>query len=332
MYNYIKGDMMKKLLILFSFILLLTGCTKNNESYNMFYMDTYIEVKVYDISKKDSKEVFSKIDSIYKKYHELSDRYNECEDVVNIYYLNNILKKNEEVTISDELRDLINYGIDAYDDTDGYINIALGNVIDIWKKYREEGSSIPSTYELMNAGSIEISDILLKDNTYKKTSGVKIDLGAYSKGYTTEIVGDYLESIGYDKYLINAGGNVKVGSKYKSCKYTIGLEEPFNESNLYKKVYVENNSIVTSGSYQRYYEVDGVNYNHIINPKTLFPENYTKSVTVITNDSAYADIMSTYLFLLPIDDGIEYVNNNDLVEAIWYSDELYYSNGFNIYE
>lgn len=332
MYNYIKGDDMKKILILFSFILLLCGCSKNNESYNMFYMDTYIEVKIYDINKNDSKEVFSKIDSIYKKYHELSDRYNEYEGVINVYYLNNLLKKNENVEISNELKDLINYGINAYKETDGYINIALGNVIDIWKKYREEGTSVPNTYELMNAGSIDIDDIVLKENNYKKTSNVKLDLGAYAKGYTTEVVGKYLESIGYDKYLINAGGNVKTGNKYKSSKYLIGLEEPFNESNLYKKVYVQNKSIVTSGSYQRYYEVDGVLYNHIINPKTLMPENYTKSVTVITDDSAYADIMSTYLFLMPIDDGLEYVNNNDLLEAIWYNDEIYYSNGFNIYE
>ena len=115
-------------------------------------------------------------------------------------------------------------------------------------------------------------------------------------------------------------------------KYKVGLEEPFNTSSVYKTLSVENTSIVTSGSYQRYYEVDGKNYNHIINPKTLFPDNYTKSVTVVTKDSGYADILSTYLFLLPIDDGIELVNSLDGVEAIWYNDEIYYSEGFMQYE
>ena len=78
--------------------------------------------------------------------------------------------------------------------------------------------------------------------------------------------------------------------------------------------------------------MDGVNYNHIINPKTLFPDNYTKSVTVVTKDSAYADVLSTYLFLLPIEDGIKLVNSLEDVEAIWYSDQIYYSENFNIYE
>jgi thiamine biosynthesis lipoprotein len=68
------------------------------------------------------------------------------------------------------------------------------------------------------------------------------------------MAGEYLESKGYTKYLINAGGNVKVGERYKEDKYTVGLEEPFNVSNVYKKIYIENTSVVTSGSYQRYYK------------------------------------------------------------------------------
>lgn len=326
------GDIMKKVLLIISFLLLLTGCSNSKTSYNMFYMDTYVEVKLYGVSEKESKNVFKEIDKIYSKYHKLTDRYNEYEDVKNVFYLNNVLKKYEEVLIPSELSELIEYGIEMYDKTEGYVNIAIGNVIDIWKSYREEGKNIPKTYELMNAGSIDIDDIFINDNIFKKTSNVKLDLGAYAKGYVTELVGEYLESNGYNKYLINAGGNVKVGTKYKSSKYAVGLEEPFKETEIYKKIYVEDVSVVTSGSYQRYYEVDGVNYNHIINPITLFPDNYTKSVTVITKDSGYADILSTYLFLMPIEDGIEYVNELEGVEAIWYSDQIYYSEGFNMYE
>lgn len=200
------------------------------------------------------------------------------------------------------------------------------------EKYRDEGSDIPQLFELMTSGSIDINDVYLEGNEYMRKSDVKLDLGSYAKGYVTEIVGEYLENEGINKYLINAGGNVKVGSSYKSDGYAVGIEEPFNTSKIYKVLHVENESVVTSGSYQRYYEYNGKNYNHIINPKTLFPDNYTKSVTVITKDSKKADILSTYLFLLPIDDGLEYVNNLDDVEAIWYSDEIYYSNGFDKYE
>ena len=325
---------MKKVCILLFIILLLCGCTNNIEmqKYDMIYMDTYIEVKLYDVSKNDSENIFKEIDNIYKEYHELIDRYNEYNGIINVYYLNNKLKIDEKIEIDSKLFDIIKYGLDMYEKTDGYINIALGNTIDVWKAYRENNDGIPQLFELMTSGSIDIKDVILEDNAYVRKSDVKLDLGAYAKGYVTEIVGKYLESIGIDKYLINAGGNVKTGTSYKKGGYNVGIEEPFNTSNIYKKVHIENKSMVTSGSYQRYYEYEGKNYNHIINPKTLFPENYTKSVTVITSDSAYADILSTYLFLLPISDGIEYVNSLDDVEAIWYSDQIYYSKDFNKYE
>ena len=322
---------MKKVIVLMCMLLLLTGCKVKEYKKSMFYMDTHIEVKLYDIPKDKSKKLLNEIDRIYSEYHKLTDRYNEYDDLVNIHYLNNTLKVNESIEISPKLSDIINYGIDAYNKTSGYVDIALGNAIDVWKKYREEGKSVPKTYELLNL-NVDIKSISLKDNTFMKKKDIKLDLGSFVKGYVTEIVAKYLEDNGCEKYLINAGGNVKVGKSYKSSKFSVGLEEPFNTSKVYDTLLVENTSVVTSGSYQRYYEVDGVNYNHIINPKTLFPDNYTKSVTVVTKDSGYADVLSTYLFLLPIEDGIKLVNSLEDVEAIWYSDQIYYSENFNIYE
>lgn len=324
---------MKKIysLIIVIMIFILSGCNDVEKySYDMFYMDTHIVVKLYDISKEESDKLFKEIDNIYSDYHKLTDRYNSYEDITNVYDLNR-LKINEEVEIDERLSDLINYGLEAYKKTDGYINIAIGNVIDMWKTYREEGKEIPKLFNLMDE-NITIDYISLKDNVYKRTSDITIDLGGYAKGYVTELVVKYLEEKGYYKYLINAGGNVKVGNSYKKDKYLIGLEEPFNTTNIYKTLKIENESVVTSGSYQRYYEVDGKIYSHIINPKTLMPDNYTKSVTVITKDSAYADILSTYLFMLPIEDGISYIDNLDNVEAIWYNDDIYYSKGFKNYE
>jgi thiamine biosynthesis lipoprotein len=323
---------MKKIIIIFITLLLVSGCSKkaNVDTYNMFYMDTYIEVKLYDVS--NSKEIFDEIDNIYKSYHELTDRYNAYDNIKNVYYLNEVLKTNESVKIDSRLSDVINYGLSMYSKTNGYVDIAIGNVVDVWKSYREKETGVPTLYELMDSGSIRIEDITLKDNIYNKKSDVKLDLGAVAKGYVTELVGKYIESKGCNKYLINAGGNIKVGDSYKSTKYKIGIETPFDTSKVYKILNVENTSIVTSGSYQRYYEYNEVIYNHIINPNTLFPENYTKSVTVITKDSGYADILSTYLFLLPIKDGIKYINSLDNVEAIWYADKIYYSDGIDKYE
>lgn len=303
-------------------------------SKNMFYMDTYINVKIYsNKDKKNIDKIYDSVALIYDEYNRLCDAYKEYDEYINIYYLNNILKNDEAIEIDKKLYDLINYGIHNYEKTNGYVNIALGNVTLIWKDYMNEGINIPS-YENLSKQNTNIKDIILNDGKFMKKNNIKIDVGAIAKGYVTEKVGKYLSDNKIDKYLINAGGNIKVGNHYNNSKYIIGIEDPTDTNNIYQKINVNNKSIVTSGDYQRYYVVDDIKYNHIINPKTLYPSNNFKSVTVITEDSGYADILSTYLFLLPINDALDYVNNNDLVEAIFYIDEynIVKSEGFSKYE
>ncbi len=325
---------MKKLLVVF-LLILLCGCSKKNyEEFNMFYMDTYISVKVYNLESKNKEEVFNTIDDIFKEYDILCDRYTEYANTNNIYYLNNTLENGEGVIIDEKLNDIISYGINAYSITSGKVNIALGNAIDLWKYYRDLGDGIPSKEEMLSLPSTSILDIVLNGNSYTKYNDVEIDVGAYAKGYVTELVGNKLEDLGYSSYLINAGGNVKVGNHYNDGKYKIGVENPNEKYLVYEVVNGNNISVVTSGGYERYYTYNDVKYHHIIDPITLYPSNYSLGVSVITKDSGYGDILSTYLFLIPIEDGIKYVNSLIDVEALWYGIDgtIYYSEGYNIYE
>ncbi|CCZ57068.1 apbE family lipoprotein [Clostridium sp. CAG:762] len=319
------------LILLFGFYFSFTN-RKVEHSKNIMKMDTYISIKLYSKNKKVDK-ILNDVESIYNKYDILADAYTKHDNVINVYYLNNILEVGKEVTISDDLTSLIKYGIDVYTKTNGLVNIAMGNVTSVWKKYLNDGKKVPSEKELNNL-NININDIVLEGNKFLKKSDVKLDLGSIAKGYVTEEVGNYLESKKIDKYLINAGGNVKVGKSYKDGKYVIGIENPNDTNKMYKKINVENKSVVTSGDYQRYYEVNGIRYNHIINPKTRFPANNVKSVTVICDNSKDADMYSTYLFLLSLEEALNYVNNKDNLEAVFYvnEDNIITSKGFSSYE
>lgn len=329
-----KKSILLIILIIFLLISILYNTFKNKiyeKDYS--YFDTYINVKIYINNSKKANEIFEKIDKIYSEYHKLTDRYNSYQGITNLYTINNNILTNEYLEIDEKLVDLINYGIDMYKWSNGKIDISMGNVIDIWKGYREANLGIPTLEELQYVNYNNIEQIEIIDNKIKNNN-LNIDLGSISKGFATQKVGEYLNSIGVEKYLINAGGNVLAGSSYKKEKYKIGLENPNNQNDIYKIIEVENKAVVTSGGYLRYYEYNGTKYHHIIDPDTLFPTNYFKSVTVITNDSAYADFLSTYLFLLPVEEGINYVNNLEDVEAIWYlnDDTTKTSEGFNKYE
>lgn len=300
-------------------------------SKNMFYMDTYINVRIYSNDSKKANNALNEIDKLYLDYHKLVDRYNKYDDLENIYTINNNTSNKEYLDIDKRLYDLIEYGINAYEKTNGLININMGDVIDIWKLYRDKGTGIPSNYEFNNI-NIDINKIVLRDGKILNNNP-NIDLGSIAKGYVSYEVSKYLESIGFDKYLINAGGNVIVGNHYNNSEYKIGIEDPTNSNDIYEIIKGNNICITTSGDYQRYYEFDGVKYHHIIDPNTLYPSNYMKSVTVITKDGALGDMLSTALFLMSVEDGKEFIKNYE-VEAIWYTldSKVIKSEGFDKYE
>ncbi|HHW69385.1 MAG TPA: FAD:protein FMN transferase, partial [Tenericutes bacterium] len=266
--------------------------------------------------------------------HMLTDKYNKYDGIININYINTNNSNDKYLKIDKRLYEMLEYGIKYYDITNGLININIGNITDVWKKYRDNKSGIPTYDELKNSGEIDINQIVLLDKYRMLNNKPNIDLGAISKGYTTEIVGNYLESIGINKYIINAGGNVKVGEHYKGEKYKIGVQSPIDISKTIDIVKKNNTSVVMSGDYIRNYEYDGVLYSHIIDPNTLFPANNIKSVCVVTENSGLADVLSTALFLMDIDDGKKFISDFDDVEVLWYTNDnkIIKTDGFNYNE
>ena len=293
---------MKKILLIL--LLLLTGCGKQEYSKNLFYMDTIINIKLYNVSETKANEAFDYLDKLYQKYEELTDFYDSNSE---------LSKLNNDVNyeISDELLELIKIGYEWDIKTDGLLNINIGNLTKIWHDFRENPVSLP------NLDDVKIESLKMENDKILNDK-VNIDLGAIVKGYVTEKAGNYLKNIGIDYYLINAGGNVKAGKSNKGY-YNIGIASPISNE-TFEIVKAENISVVTSGGYERFYEYNGVMYHHIIDPNTLYPANNMKSVTVIGKDSGLCDILSTTLFLMDIDKGKEFIKDYD-VKVIWFTNE-----------
>lgn len=334
-------EKINKWLWTFCFVLfvLVMGCSiyttyikKQIKSYDtrFYYMDTYIYVNLYEKDKEKAEFALKEVEKIYKKYHELTDRYQSYPSINNLYYIHNNESEEEWITLDEELYQLIEISLSYKEMSEGLFDIRFGNLTDIWKKAIEE-EKLPDEEELLSTK--EYNDILLEDGKIYNNHA-NIDLGAVAKGYATKKVGEYLKKIGIDKFVINAGGNVLVGNHYGNEAYKIGIEDPTSkDGNIFAKVKANNMAIVTSGGYQRFFEIDGKRYNHIIDPTTLYPSNHTLSVTVITEDSLEADILSTILFLMDIDKGRSFVEQLENVEAIWYvsEEEQIVSTGFNEY-
>lgn len=312
------------IIVLLIFIIFISNKSKKYTK-NLFYMDTYINIKITTNNRNKAKKALKEAQELFETYHNLTNRYDSSSE---LYLLNHT---NGELEVDKRLYDLISYSYSWYNESNELFNINIGDVIDAWKKYRENSIGIPTKEELNK--NIDIKNIQLLDNNRIVNNGANIDLGGITKGYVTKLIGIRFEELGITDYIINAGGNVLVGTK-RNDKYKIGIESPLKDGNIYQIINGNNLSVVTSGGYERFYEYEGKLYHHIINPNTLYPSNYMKSVTVICKDSAMADVLSTTLFLMSIEDGKKYLKDYPEVEAVWFSNdnEIIKSEGFSKYE
>jgi thiamine biosynthesis lipoprotein len=147
-----------------------------------------------------------------------------------------------------------------------------------------------------------------------------LDVGAIAKGFTAEHIYDMLTEYGIDGYAINLGGNLRtVGTKPDGSGWVSGIQNPDkNAPDPYvAKLTISDSALVTSGVYERFYTVEGVQYHHIINKDTLMPENNYLSVTVHTESSTVADALSTALFNMSIEDGKRVISSLSDTEVIY---------------
>ncbi|MBR5539372.1 MAG: FAD:protein FMN transferase [Clostridia bacterium] len=336
---------MKKTVFLFLIVslLLLTSCEKEPgrfSAYSFDFFDTATTVVGYADSKEEFDKVVEEIFASFEEYHKLFTIYNRYDGLTNLCSIN---MTDKEVNVDEKIIDLLTFSKDMYSLTNGRTNVAMGSVLSIWHSHRETGirhpekATLPSMDKLLSAAEhTSIDSIVLdKENgtVCRLDSKMTLDVGAVAKGFAVARVAEELESKGISGYLLNVGGNVcTIGTRPDGTKWAVGIENPTGDEDEPYIAYLKlaDKSVVTSGSYQRYYFVNGEKYHHIIDPDTLMPgENYI-SVSVICDDSGVGDALSTALFCMSFDDGAALVECLEGVEAMWMlpSGEIKYSTGF----
>lgn len=306
------------------------------------YFDTVSYVYSYA---QDSEEQFNEraelVSGVLEKYHRLFDIYHEYTGINNLCTVNR-LAGGEPVEVEKELVDFLLYAKELYTATNGEMNIMLGAVLSQWHDCREAAENgqarLPDEQELLEAAKhTDIS--LLEIDEEKLTVRISdelasIDVGALGKGYATERAAQALCAQGITSYVLNIGGNLRIiGTKPDGSGWVTGIRDPQNEGgSIDARLLLANTSCVTSGVYERYFTADGKRYHHIIDKDTCYPAAYFSSVTVISEDSALADALSTALFCMPLDEGMEILEGLH-AEALWIlpDGETEYSNGFSEY-
>lgn len=313
--------MYRRLFALFLLLLLLSGCSSQKlQMYEITWVDVFDTVTTlrgYETDQKTFHQKAAQVHELLQYYHRAFDIYNPSPDGNSLYTINENAGI-APVTMDDEI---IWFLLDCRDDfvrTDGRVNVAMGSVLQLWHDAREaEVPYLPSREALEDAAqhcSFDTVQIDTEKRTvYLSDAQQRLDVGALAKGWAGQRAMEILP----DGYLLNLGGNTcAAGSKPDGSPWRIGVQSPTQLEEYLCLVEVQDMCAVTSGDYQRFFILDGVRYHHIIDPDTLMPSTYWRSVTVLCPDSGLADCLSTALFLMPLEDGQRLAADCG-AEALW---------------
>ncbi|MBQ6997410.1 MAG: FAD:protein FMN transferase [Oscillospiraceae bacterium] len=325
------------LIVILGLLAILAGCPKiadtavSAEPKGMVYFNFFDTVSYIYSYAEDTQEDFEArckgASDILQEYHKLFDIYYEHTGVVNLRTLN-LNAGGEAMKVDEKLIDFLLYAKQLYDLTGGEMNIMMGSVLSLWHDCREQAGNdpanahIPTEDELKEARlhtDISLLEIDEENGTVRISDpDAAIDVGALGKGYATEQAAQYLRSVGAESYVLNIGGNIRIiGHKTDGGGWATGIKNPKNPETYVKTLTLADTSCVTSGDYERYFTVDGQKYHHIIDKDTLMPAAYFSAVCIITPDSGLADALSTALFAMRYEDGLELVQKLGNVEVLW---------------
>ena len=229
------------------------------------------------------------------------------------------------VKVDKELYDLIYRSEKLSGLTDGAFDISFASIDNIWKfdgsmTHMPEVNTIAFATRLINYHNIQLN--LADTSVFLKTKGMKIGFGAIGKGYAANRAKKVMQEMGIKNGLVNASGDLITWGKMDGNKdWAIGISKPENPEEVIAWLSIGDMAVVTSGSYEKYVELEGHRYSHIIDPRTGYPATGLKSVTIICPDAELADGLATSVFVMGPEAGLNLINKLNGIEGILVTDK-----------
>jgi len=297
-------------------LLNLSGCTERYQRFSaspILLFDTIVSFSGYADNDEEAFMAYATI--VYERLEELHryfDIFNSYDGINNIYTIN-ANAGIQPVPVGQDIINLLLAAQESYHLTGGMTNVVLGPVLRIWHEYRTGDSDALPSLEVLKAAALltDISYMIIDEENstvFMQIPGMSLDVGAIAKGFAAELAMEAAINAGMNAMLLNAGGHIVVhGIPPGQDAWNVGINNPsdlmMQQSAVADIVTLTNSTVSISGGYQRFFQVDGQAFGHIIDPATLFPAQRYQQVTVIHPVSWMADAISTALFILPLDEG-----------------------------
>ena len=310
--------MKKPVALLLAVLLLLcpfTGCQAQEEKLTRteYLLDTVVTLTLYGAKEADLDAAFSEI----RRLQGLLDAYAPDSDLGRLQ----AAAGQHFVALSEETMALLSFAKELHQRTAGYLDVTVGPLIDLWDI--RNGGHYPTAEELSDALGLLGMDYLILDEVNGTAClakpGMRLDLGALAKGYIADRVKALLLDRGVKSGIIDLGRNLLlIGEKPGGKAFKLGIQSPESAGELLRVLSLRDRSLVTSGTYERYFDYGGRRYHHVLDPFTGFPaDRGLSAVTVLSDSSLWGDALSTACLLLGVDDGLALIDAIPEAEALF---------------
>ncbi len=247
------------------------------------------------------------------------------------------LNREGTAVLSEDTAALVERALEIYDSTGGAFDITVSPLMELWG-FTTQDYQVPEEADLQATLALAGADRVTYDadtSTVTLGEGQSIDLGGIAKGYTSQRLMELFEEQGVASAMVSLGGNIQcLGTKPDGSLWRVGIQDPVgSEGAIVAVIEVENQAVITSGSYERYFtdEDTGETYHHILDPATGYPaDSGLISVTIVTDDGTLGDALSTALFIMGLEEGTAYWQaHSDEFQAVFITtdSEIYVTEG-----
>jgi len=282
-------------------------------------MDTYLSVTLYDdhLSIADGNAIIDSVFAEVNRIEQLMTDYADTSEVGKV----NARAGRDSVAVSPELITILRIANNFSEQSGGSFDVTVGPIVRAW-------DFLGSEHEIPTRGRMRLLRRLVGfrniaiDSPYVhlRQRGMRLDLGGIAKGYAVDRCIEILKRRGVKHAIVDLGGNLGVWWEgthaLDSSAAEILIRHPRKEGKFFGSFHAGTCGIATSGDYQRYFIKDGVRYHHIIDPSTGFPARDVVSVTIVADDATTADALSTLVFVLGREKGMEFIKQLPGVEGV----------------
>jgi thiamine biosynthesis lipoprotein len=304
---WVMIEVMKRLVICFLFLGL--GC---NQRFTQIEREgrvfgSYVRIKVIG---EDGERLNRGVDIVLQGFHRFDSLWSAYSEKSEVSQLN----RNLRLKVCPETRVLIERAKGFGKETNGVFDITVGPLMRLWG-FRGGSFQVPAESVIRRVRQkVGYERVRVQGDSVVIDPGMEVDLGGIAVGYAIDWAVEVLESFGARSGLVDAGGDIRV---FGPREWRVGIQSPRGES-LVGVLVLKNQAVSTSGDYRRFFESGGKRFSHIIDPRTGYPAERCAAVTVIARNGVEADVFSTALFVMGVEESQKFLKRRSGVRAIFY--------------